>query len=338
MTRTAYADAVAAFRLPRLVRLRPNLYAAAFSLMKLLPAWYILRSATERGLLGQDTTVVETTSGTFGLGLAMCTARTGHRLVLVGDPVIDERLSRRLRHLGAEVVIVAEPAEVGGFQASRLAEVARIRAEIPDSFCPQQYSNPDNPLAYAHVAELIAESLGQVDCLIGPVGSGGSMCGTATHLRSAFPDLRAIGVDTHGSVLFGQPDGPRPLRGLGNSLLPANLDHTVFDEVHWLAEAEAYGGGHDLLREHALFMGPTSGAAYRVGEWWARRHPDGIAVVMCPDEGYRYQETVYDPGWLAGRGLPEVAAEPVLVDHPAAAGAGWARMDWARRGPLAVTS
>ncbi|WP_294006755.1 pyridoxal-phosphate dependent enzyme [Streptomyces sp.] len=89
---------------------------------------------------------------------------------------------------------------------------------LPDSFCPEQYSNPDNPASYRVIAELLADQLGTVDCLVGPVGSGGSMCGNTRALREHTPQTRAIGVDSHRSLLLGQPDGPRQLRGIGNSL------------------------------------------------------------------------------------------------------------------------
>ena len=99
-------------------------------------------------------------------------------------------------------------AGAGGYQAARLQRLGQVLAEHHPAFCPEQYSNPDNPRSYATVAELFLECLGQIDCVIGPVGSGGSMCGTVTFLRSVLPECRAIGVDTHSSVLFGHADGP----------------------------------------------------------------------------------------------------------------------------------
>jgi cysteine synthase len=327
-----HLDATEAYQLPRLVRLAPNLYGAAFSLMKLVPARYILRKAERDGRLGPATTVVETTSGTFGLALAMQAAQMGRPLVLVSDPVIDERLARRLADLGAEVdrVPAATGALPGGYQASRLARLAQRRAALPDSFCPEQYTNPDNPRSYAAVAELLLESLGQVDCLVGPVGSGGSLCGTAGYLRTVLPECRAIAVDTHGSVLFGHPDAHRELRGLGMSIRPGNLDHRVADEVHWCAAGPAYAATRELHRRHALFQGPTSGAAYLVARWWAAANPAALTVVMLPDEGHRYLDTVYEDGWLAGRAGP-VPAGPVPVDGPGDAAGPWDRFAWGRR-------
>lgn len=330
-----YDSITEAQKLPRLIRLGPNFYGATFTLMKLLPATYILERAGKRGDLGPDTVVVETTSGTFGLALAMQTALLRRQLILVSDPAIDANLYRRLIDLGARVEICPEPAAVGGFQEARLRRLAEIRAETSDSFCPEQYSNPDNPRSYAIVAELLADALGTVDCLVGPVGSGGSMCGTAQSLRETTPDTLAIGVDSHHSVLFGQQDGPRALRGIGNSLWPANLDHSVFDEVHWCSAAEAFAATRELHAQHALFQGPTSGAAYLVARWWAERHLDKTCVVMLPDEGYRYQTTVYDDTWLSTQNYLLAAAErprePVTVETPEAAGTGWTRLLWRRR-------
>ncbi|HEY8472072.1 MAG TPA: pyridoxal-phosphate dependent enzyme [Natronosporangium sp.] len=333
--RTAFAEATEAYQWPRLIRLAPNLYAACFTLMKLVPARYILRRAEQSGRLGPETVVVETTSGTFGLALAIQAVHMRRKLILVSDPVIDDRLYRRLTDLGAVVDRVSAEAgtRAGGFQAARLARLAEIRASLPDTFCPEQYSNPDNPRSYALVAEQLVEALGQIDCVVGPVGSGGSMCGTVTHLRSVLPECRAVGVDTHGSILFGHPDQPRQLRGLGMSVMPANVDHRVFDSVHWCAASAAYLATRRLHQRHGLFMGPTSGAAYLAGAWWAANHPDALTVVMMPDEGYRYQDTVYHDDWLAAGGhlAAPLPAEPVPVARPADPGGAWTRFDWGRR-------
>ncbi|HET6213786.1 MAG TPA: cysteine synthase family protein [Micromonosporaceae bacterium] len=333
--RASFDDATQAYQVPKLIRLGPNLYAIAFTLMKMVPARYILRKAVQDGRIGLGGTVVETTSGTFGLALAMQGVHLDLKVILVSDPVIDERLYRRLTDLGAEVYRVPASAGTGpgGYQAARLARVDQILAEQPAAFCPQQYSNPDNPRSYAMVAELLLESLGQIDCIVGPVGSGGSMTGTTTYVRTVVPECRAIAVDTHASVLFGHPAGARELRGLGMSMMPANLDHRVIDLVHWCTASVAYAGTRQLHRRHALFMGPTSGAAYLVGQWWARANPSALTVVMMPDEGYRYQDTVYDDGWLRAHGHLDQPdpAEPIVVDDPTRPEGSWTAYDWGRR-------
>ena len=327
------ANVVDALALPRLVWLRPNLVGLVFTLSKLLPARYIIRRAREEGQLRPGGVIAETSSGTFGLSLAMVARLHGHPVELVSDPSIDPPLQRRLEDLGATVHIVRDPGPSGAFQVARLELLERILAENPDAFCPRQYTNPQNPGSFAPCAEQLAHAAGSVDCLVGPVGSGGSLCGTASALRLLSPELNVVAVDTHRSVIFGLTEGRRTLRGLGNSLVPANVDHAAVDLVHWVGAAEAYHATRRLHREHAVFMGPTSGAAFLVADWYARNNPDALTAVILPDEGYRYQDTVYDDAWLAEKGLRLDAppAGPVEWDHPHDGDEAWSYFRWGRR-------
>lgn len=301
--------------------------------MKLCPAKFILDQALGSGALDRDSVIIESTSGTFGLALAMLAALRGQKLILVSDPVIDLPLRRRLEDLGARVEIVRKSSASGGYQQARLERMKRLQAQYANHYWPSQYHNPHNPGAYATVAEAMVGAIGQIDCLVGTVGSGGSMCGTSKYLRLLFPHLHTVGVDTPGSVLFGQPDRRRVLRGLGNSLMPTNLDHTCFDEVHWVGAAEAFLATRRLHRSHALYMGPTSGAAIVAATWWANEHPGASVAVLLPDEGFRYQSTIYNDAWLRRQDLliDTLPPEPVLVSTPADAGGPWSRMRWNRR-------
>lgn len=145
----SYGSIIEATELPRLVRLDVNLYAAVFGVMKLLPARFMIDRAEDRGALTPGTTVIETSSGTFGLGLAMVCRMRGYRVVIVGDPAIDVHLQRRLRALGAEVEIVSKPNGPGGHQRARLDRVAQLKDRYTDHFVPGQYDNADNPASYA---------------------------------------------------------------------------------------------------------------------------------------------------------------------------------------------
>lgn len=190
------------------------------------------------------------------------------------------------------------------------------------------------PAAYSRLAEILVEKIGRIDCLVGCVGSGGSLCGTATYLRQLFPGLQAIAVDTNNSVLFGHSAGPRLLRGLGNSIVPKNLDHALIDEVHWVGALQAFAATRDLYRHHAMFVGPTSGAAHLVADWFARTHPNDTVAVILPDEGYRYQSTVYSDDWLESvEGWPSErkAAPSKLLRIAPAREDSWTHFDWSRR-------
>lgn len=193
------------FENPRFVPLMNKLYAASFHLMKLLPARYMLEQAAARGSLRPGATICESSSGTFGLALGMLAAQQGYGLVLVSDWALDRHLHRRLEELGVEVSIVVEPAPSGGLQQARLDRLKTCLDSLPGSYWPAQYDNPDNPNAYGKFAAQMVATIGRIDCLIGPVGSGGSMSGSSRYLRTLFPDLHVIGVDTPNSVLFGQP-------------------------------------------------------------------------------------------------------------------------------------
>lgn len=324
-------DAVTVDVLPRVIPLGPNLWGASFQLMKLLPAHRLITDAIRTGELGPRTMIVESTSGTFGLALAMVAALARRPLTVVTDPAMDPRLCRRLTDLGATVEMCPTPSARGEFQSVRLARLETVRERHPDHYWPRQYDNPLMASAYSAVADHLRDQLGQVDALIGPVGSGGSMCGTAAALR-LHGSLHAIAVDTPGSVLFGQADQVRELRGLGNSLQPRNLDHTAFDEVHWCPPGTAYAETRRLHRQHALFHGPTSGAALAVARWWSARHPDSRTVVVLPDQGERYLDTVYDDAWLDAepRRRAHASAAPRQVTRPAD-DSEWTWMEWGRR-------
>ncbi|HET7229036.1 MAG TPA: cysteine synthase family protein [Longimicrobium sp.] len=332
-------NAVDALALPRLVWLRPNLVGLAFPLLKLLPARFILRKALESGELAPGAPVVETSSGTFGLALAMVCRLLGHPLTLVSDPSIEAPLRRRLEDLGATVHVVSDPGPSGAFQVARLEQVERILARDPGSWCPRQYSNPHNPESYAPCAEQLAHAAGAIDCLVGPVGSGGSLCGIAGYLRLICPDLTLLAVDAHRSVIFGQSDARRLLKGIGNSIVPPNVDHAAVDWVHWVGAGDAYAATRALHRRHALFMGPTSGAAFLVADWHARHNPGSLTAVVLPDEGYRYQDTVYHDGWLAEKGLLRDALPrgPEVWSAPRDGVDAWAAFAWGRRGFAEVT-
>lgn len=324
---------VEALRYPRLVQLRPNLIGACFDLMKIIPAYNIISSGLESGEITRDTHVVETSSGSLGLGLALVCHQLGLKLTLVSDPVIDESLRNRMRDLGTTVEIIQTPNPTGGWQGARLDRVYEILRRESNVFFVNQYDNPNQPASYRHLANYLLESLGDFDCLIGAVGSGGSMCGSSRALRETLPDLKVVGVDTCGSILFGQPDKPRLIRGLGNSVLPTVLDHTVFDEVHWVPGADGMRSTRVLQSEHGLYQGPSSGCCYHTARWVAEQNPDLRCVAVFADSGERYRANIYCNAWLQKElnGYPEPRPQPYWVSSPQEGLGQWSAINWCRR-------
>lgn len=331
---TVHIDYFRALETPRLASLSDNLVAAAFPLMKLMPARYILDRAEARGELKAGAHLVETTSGTFGMAVALLAAARGYLVTLVtASSLIDATYKARLERIGATVIAIDDPRGDGN-QPGRLECLQTILMSDPECFWTQQYDSPGNWLAYARLAELLVRAMGKVDCLVGCIGTGGSLCGTGTFLRTLFPDLQIVAVDTHGSILFGQPVGKRMLRGLGNSVLPANVRHELIDEIHWVGAYPAYMTAHKLLRQHGIFQGPTSGAAALVAQWIARAYPDAQVAVIMPDEGHRHVDTVYSDQWLAalpGWPCEDVCAPVTLSRIAPGAESAWTRFLWQRR-------
>jgi cysteine synthase/biotin carboxylase len=300
-----------------------NLFA-----MKDRVARNIVLEARRLGTLRPDAPIVESSSGTMALGVALVGRSLGHEVHIVTDPRIDPVTLAKLRALGCRVHIV-EAMTSHGWQSARLERLAELTAQLPGAFWPQQYSNPDNPGAYRELARELLDDLGHIDTLVGAVGSGGSLCGTGRALKESLPALHIVGVDCVGSALFGQPDVPQRLQsGLGNSLLPKNLDRSLIDEVQWLNDHEAFAATRDLAREQQIFGGNTSGSVYRVlGDLARRAEPGSRIVGVLPDRGDRYADTVYsDEHWEAG-GVRALPTPP----RPAVVSAGEAVASWSRQ-------
>ncbi|GAA3873438.1 PLP-dependent cysteine synthase family protein [Saccharothrix violaceirubra] len=282
-------------------------------------ALFLVERARERGDLAPGAPIVESTSGTLGLGLALAGIVHGHPVTLVTDPGLEPMIERMLRAYGAEVDIVTEPDPVGGWQEARRRRVRALLDARPDAWCPDQYHNPDNVAAYAPLAAELVAQLGRVDVLVTSVGTGGHSAGISRVLRHYCPGLRLVGVDTTGSTIFGQPAGTRLMRGLGSSIYPRNVDYAAFDEVHWVAAREAVWTCRELAAHHYAAGGWSVGAVGLVAGWVARTSPpDTRIAAVFPDGPHRYFDTVYNDTYCLANGLldAEPAANPDAIDHP----------------------
>ncbi|TDD57209.1 PLP-dependent cysteine synthase family protein [Nonomuraea terrae] len=283
------------------------------------PALHMVRRARARGELAPGATIIESTSGTLGLGLALAGIVFGHPVVLVGDPGMEPLMCRLLASYGARLEIVTEPHPDGGWQQARRERVERLLAANPGSYCPDQYNNPDNVDAYAGLAHELLAQLSHIDVLVCSVGTGGHSAGISNVLRGHFPGLRLVGVDTVGSTIFGQPARSRLMRGLGSSIHPSNVAYDAFSEVHWVAPAEAVWACRTLAARHYVSGGWSTGAVTLVARWLARGNPRQTIVAIFPDGPWRYWNTVFDDDYCRTHDLLDrvPADEPDLLDKPA---------------------
>ncbi|MEV0774228.1 PLP-dependent cysteine synthase family protein [Streptomyces sp. NPDC050433] len=280
------------------------------------PGLYMVERARARGELLPGGRIIESTSGTLGLGLALAGLVHGHPVTLVTDPGLELSMTRLLTAYGAEVDTVPQPHPTGGWQQARRERVARLLERHPASWCPDQYNNPDNTAAYTPLALELASQLGHIDTLVCSVGTGGHSAGISRVLRQLYPQLRVVGVDTIGSTIFGQPARTRLMRGLGSSIYPRNVAYGTFDEVHWVAPSEAVWTCRRLATSHYATGGWSVGAVALVAGWLARTGAaDARIVAVFPDGPQRYLGTVYDDDFCAAYGLLDAApaAEPEVI-------------------------
>ncbi|MGW7529233.1 PLP-dependent cysteine synthase family protein [Streptomyces sp. NPDC054783] len=267
-------------------------------------ALYMVRAARERGRLRPGARIIESTSGTLGLGLALAGATYGHPVTVVTDTDIEPLMTGLLSAYGAQVDVVAAPHPRGGWQQARRQRVEELLAVHPGAWCPDQYNNPDNVVAYAPLAHELVAQLGRVDTLVVSVGTGGHSAGVGSVLRGFFPRLRVVGVDATGSTIFGQPAASRLMRGLGSSIHPRNVAYGLFHEVHWVASPEAVWAARRLARHHYAGGGWSVGAVALVARWLARTLPaDNRIVAVFPDGPQRYVGTVFDDTYCRRHGL-----------------------------------
>ncbi|MFD4605428.1 PLP-dependent cysteine synthase family protein [Streptomyces sp. NPDC058464] len=268
------------------------------------PGLHMVGEARRRGELAPGAPIVESSSGTLGLGLALAGLTYGHPVTVVTDPGMEPAIVRLLTSLGGQVDQVTRPHPEGGWQQARRERVAGLLARTPDAYCPDQYHNPDNVAAYRPLAAELIAQLGRIDVLVAAVGTGGHSAGVTAGLREHCPGMRLIGVDSVGSTIFGQPAAARLMRGLGSSIHPSNVDYDAFTEVHWVAPAEAVWACRQLARRHYASGGWSVGAVALVAGWAARTYPPGTRIAaIFPDGPHRYLETVYNDSWCHEHGL-----------------------------------
>ncbi|WP_067857104.1 PLP-dependent cysteine synthase family protein [Nocardia shimofusensis] len=285
--------------------------------MKARAATAMLTAAADRGELLPGAAIVESTSGTLGIGLALAGKALGHPVILVVDCELEPEMRALFDLYGVELEIVDHPHPQGGWQRARLDRLADILAATPNAYWPDQYSNPDNASGYTAMAREILGQAEPMDVLVTTVGSGGHCAGLTRHLREHWPQLRVVGVDSVGSRIFGQPARTRIMRGLGSSILPRNVVYSDYDEVHWVGPVEAVAACRTLAARTCLAGGWSTGAAALVAGWIASREPGTRVLTVFPDGPHRYLSTIYDDAWCAARGLlADPRTEPTELTRP----------------------
>lgn len=271
-------------------------------------AAYLIKEAEEAGLLAPGGTIVESSSGNFGIGLAMVGAARGYKVKVVVDAKTAPPMRRMLEAYGAELVDVplSQADENGSMQRARMQVAADLSRSIEGAWYPCQHLNPLNPEAHTlyTAREIEAAFGGAPDVIVIGISTAGQLAGVAKFFRRWYAGVRIVGVDVAGSAIFNTPCHPYKMTGLGLSFAPPNYDPQVLDAAYSVDDRLAFSVCHALARREGLLLGASTGAIVAAGVAFAGLLGGRQKVVMLnPDRGDRYLETVYDRGWLAGQGI-----------------------------------
>ncbi|MCC6414115.1 MAG: pyridoxal-phosphate dependent enzyme [Saprospiraceae bacterium] len=276
----------------------------------------MIDDAEKRGDIKPGGTIIECTSGNTGMGLALVACVRGYRCIFTTTDKQSKEKVDALKALGAEVIVC--PTNVGPEDPRSYYSVARrLSTEIPNSFWCNQYDNLSNRQAHYESTgpEIWAQTDGKITHLVVGVGTGGTVSGVAKYLKEQNPNVKIWGADTYGSVfkkyhetgVFDEKEiYPYITEGIGEDILPANVDFALIDKFEKVTDKDAALWARRLAREEGLLLGYSAGSAF--GALWQLRHelkPDDIVVVIFHDHGSRYVGKIYNDDWMRERGFLE---------------------------------
>ena len=252
----------------------------------------MIEDAEAKGLIRPGATIIEPTSGNTGIGLASAAAAKGYKAVFVMPETMSIERRKLLLGYGAEIVLTEGAKGMNG----AIAKAAQLVKERENAIVLGQFVNSANPEIHTKTTgpEIWEDTDGQVDIIIAGVGTGGTITGTGTYLKSRKPDVQVIAVEPAGSpVLSGGKPGPHGLQGIGAGFIPEVLDTDIYESIVQVKDEEAYAAAKLLARREGVLVGISSGAAlHAAGEAAKKTENKGRTIVaILPDTGERYLST-----------------------------------------------
>jgi len=271
----------------------------------------MLEDAERKGLLAPGATIIEPTSGNTGMGLAMCAAVKGYKMIFTMPDKMSEEKRNLLRAFGAEIVIT--PTAVPHDSPENYIQVAeKLNKEIPNSFMPNQYRNPANPEIHYRTTgpEIWRQTDGKVDVFVCGMGTGGTITGIGRYLKEQKKSVQVVGADPEGSIFYdrfrGRDAEPHTYKveGIGEDFIPDTLDMSVVDDIVRVSDKEAFHMARRLAREEGILVGGSGGAAITAPLKVAKDMKQGsIVVTLLPDTGRNYLSRLFSDAWMREQGM-----------------------------------
>ena len=252
----------------------------------------MIQDALEKGLINENTTLIEPTSGNTGIGLSAVATALNLKIIITMPETMSVERRNLMKAYGAELVLTPG----GEGMKGAIAKAKELASQIENSFIPGQFENPANPTAHYKTTgpEIYEQTEGKVDIFVAGVGTGGTISGIGKYLKEKNPEVKVVAVEPASSpVLSTGKGGAHKIQGIGAGFVPETLDTKIYDEIITVENEDAFATGKEMAKTEGILVGISSGAAlYAVKELAKREENAGkTIVVLLPDGGDRYLST-----------------------------------------------
>ena len=263
--------------------------------IKTRTALNMIEEAERKGLIKEDTIIVEPTSGNQGIGLALVGAVKGYRTIIIMPDSVSEERRKLVRHYGADVKLIHDAGDIGACIDECLKTALRMQEKDPRVFVPQQFANEDNTMAHKnHTAlEIMEQVAGPIHGFCSGIGTGGTITGIGQVLKAQYPDREIWAVEPeNAAILAGGTIGTHIQMGIGDGIIPDILDQGIYDNIYVISDEEALVTSKRLAKEEGLMCGISSGTNVAAALKLAKKLGRGKTVVtVLPDTAERYFST-----------------------------------------------
>lgn len=252
----------------------------------------MIQDALEKGLINENTTLIESTSGNTGIGLSAVATALNLKIIITMPETMSVERRNLMKAYGAELVLT--PGSEG--MKGAIAKAKELASQIENSFIPGQFENPANPTAHYKTTgpEIYEQTEGKVDIFVAGVGTGGTISGIGKYLKEKNPEVKVVAVEPASSpVLSTGKGGAHKIQGIGAGFVPETLDTKIYDEIITVENEDAFATGKEMAKTEGILVGISSGAALYAAKELAKREENAgkTIVVLLPDGGDRYLST-----------------------------------------------